>query len=202
MEEPYEQLSLVFNLLMAFGAGGFGIVGKGRLFGQSLLISRDLYERSGGHAGVRGSILENFALAAKINLAGGRCVRLGGRGLLNIRMFPTGIAQLCASWTKAFADGAAASDAAVLALAIFWLSALCADFLLVMFAPGDWRITFAALYACFVVQMAGFARQIGNYGFLACLLFPVPLIFFFAIFGQSLYRRVFKRKVIWRGRSL
>jgi len=57
VQRPYEQLSFFFNLLMAFGAGGFGFAGEGRLFGQSMLIGRELYERCGGHAAVRGSIL-------------------------------------------------------------------------------------------------------------------------------------------------
>ena len=49
-QKPYEGLSLFFSLLVAFGAGGFGLFGSGRLFGQSLIISRSLYESSGGHA--------------------------------------------------------------------------------------------------------------------------------------------------------
>lgn len=201
-KDLYEQVSVFFNLLMAFGAGGFGTVGKGRLFGQCLLISRDLYARSGGHGGVRKSILENFALAENIKTAGGTCMRFGGRGVLNIRMFPDGLAQLCESWTKAFADGAAASEPTILWLAIFWLTTLCADFLLVVFAPGAVRVASAVLYSLFVIQVAWLARQIGNYRLLTCLLYPLPLIFFFVIFALSLYRRVFKRKVMWRGRSL
>ena len=202
MEEAYEQLSLIFNLLMAFGAGGFGTIGKGRLFGQSLLISSEAYERSGGHAGVRNAILENVALSGNVDAAGYTSIRLGGKGMLNIRMFPDGAGQLCESWTKAFADGAAASDPAVLYLSIFWLSAMFASVLLGIFALGSWKVPFVVLYACFVFQLAWLARRIGNYKFVTCLLFPAPLTFFFGIFGRSLYRRTFKRKVTWRGRSL
>lgn len=202
MEKSYEQLSLVFNLLMAFGAGGFGLVGRGRLFGQSLFISRELYRESGGHATVRKHILENFALAAKISSVNGSCLCFGGRGTLNLRMFPDGFGQLCEGWTKAFADGAADSDPMVLRLAIFWLSALCATFLSVVFATGQWRLAFGVLYLCFALQMVRHARKLGNYSMLTCLLFPVPVFFFFGIFSQSLYRRTFKRKVTWRGRTV
>ncbi len=199
---PYEQLSLIFNLLMAFGAGGFGMLGGERLFGQSLLISRDLYVKSGGHAAVRHNILENFALSSRIKDAGGTCVCLGGFGVLNIRMFPDGLAQLCEGWSKAFADGAAASDRRVLMLAILWLTLMCSTFLLIPLAPAGWHVAYALLYLCYVLQLVSSTRQIGNYSVVTCILYPLPLVFFFAIFAQSLYRRVFKRKVTWRGRSV
>ena len=123
-------------------------------------------------------------------------------GILNMRMFPNGFAQLCEGWAKAFADGAAASDKRVLFLAILWLSQLSATCMLFALAHGGWRGCFAALYLCFVLQLARLARPIGSYRLLTFLLYPLPLVFFFAIFSQSLLRRVFKRKVTWRGRRL
>ena len=202
IEKPYEELSLFFNLLMAMGAGGFGWLGKARLFGQSLLISRDLYSSSGGHKAVSGLILENFALAPRIEAAGGRCSSFGGRGAINMRMFPDGLAQLCEGWTKAFADGAAASDPAVVAVAVFWLAALCTTFFSFALSTGYWRECFAFLYLAFALQLFWLARQIGNYSPFSCLIYPLPLFFYFGIFGQSLYRRVFNRRVSWRGRTL
>lgn len=200
--QPYEELSLFFNLLMAIGAGGFGLIGSGRLFGQSLLVSRATYTQIGGHGAVRKSILENFALASHVASSGARCVCFGGRGTINVRMFPDGFAQLCEGWTKAFADGAAASDPLILGISIFWLTALCATPLSLAMSAGPWRIVFTAFYVCFVLQLLSFARQIGTYRVLTCLLYPLPLLFYFGVFGQSLYRRVFKRQVSWRGRQL
>jgi 4,4'-diaponeurosporenoate glycosyltransferase len=202
MEKPYEELSLFFNLLMAMGAGGFGCLGKSRLFGQSLIISRDLYSTSGGHKGVSSCILENFALASRVEAAGGHCVSFGGRGALNIRMFPDGMTQLCEGWTKAFADGAAGSDPAVLGVAVFWLATLCASFLLFALSPGFWRDTFGCLYLAFALQLFWFARQIGNYRVFSCMVYPLPLLFYFGIFGLSLYRKVLRKRVSWRGRTL
>jgi 4,4'-diaponeurosporenoate glycosyltransferase len=202
MHRTYEELSLFFNLLMAFGAGGFGLLGRGRLFGQSLLIPRTLYAASGGHAAVRRQILENVALSRRVEAAGGRCVCRGGRGVLQVRMFPEGFSQLCEGWTKAFADGAAASDERVLGMAIFWLSALCATFLLVLMASGPLRVAASALYLCFAMQVAWCARQIGAFRLLTCALYPIPLLFFFALFTRSALRRSLGQKVTWRGRQL
>jgi len=201
-EAGYEELSLFFNLLMAFGAGGFSTMAKPKLFGQCLLISRDLYETSGGHSAVRSRILENLAMADRIEAAGGRCVCFGGRGTLQVRMFPEGLAQLCESWKKAFADGAAASDSTILALAIGWLAALCAIFLLLCFTPGPLRFAAAALYVVAAAQVLWSSRQIGTFGWTTALLYPIPLVFFFGLFTSSLISRILKRQVTWRGRQV
>jgi 4,4'-diaponeurosporenoate glycosyltransferase len=201
-QAPYEQLSLFFNLLMAFGAGGFGRFGKPALFGQCLLISREMYEASGGHGGVRGRILENFAMADRIQAANGLCVCLGGRGVLNVRMFPSGISQLCESWRKAFADGAAASETLVLSLSIIWLTALCTIFLLLCTTSWPMRGFAAALYLLAAAQVHWSARQLGTFGWTTALLYPVPLLFFFGLFASSLSDRIFHRQVAWRGRRI
>jgi 4,4'-diaponeurosporenoate glycosyltransferase len=200
--EAYEELSLFFNLLMVFGAGGFGRLGRARLFGQSLLISRELYQRSGGHAAVRGTILENLAMSKWVEAAGGKCSCLGGRGTLQMRMFPAGIRQLCEGWTKAFTSGAAATDPLVLAVSVFWLSDLGATAAFAMLLHAPWRWTFAGLYACFAAQLFWFARQIGTFRAITCLLYPIPLVFFFGLFTGAVIRRLLKQKVTWRGRQL
>jgi 4,4'-diaponeurosporenoate glycosyltransferase len=199
---PYEQLSIFFNLLMAFGAGGFGALGRPRLFGQCLLISRDLYDQSGGHGAVRGRILENLAMAERIEAAGGRCVCLGGSQTIHVRMFPDGFAQLCESWSKAFADGAAASDRAILTLAVLWLSALCTVFLLLCFSSWPLRAIVSILYLAAAAQVFSFARQVGRFSLLSALLYPIPLVFFFVLFSGSLLNRALRRQVTWRGRRV
>lgn len=202
LRAPYEELSLFFNLLMAFGAGGFGLLGGGRLFGQSLVISRTLYDKCGGHAAVRRQILENVALAKRIQETDGSCVCLGGSGVLKVRMFPEGFSQLRESWVKAFADGAAASDGRILGLAIYWLSSLSGIFLVLLLASGPIRLAAASLYACSAIEVWWLARQIGRFSLVSCALYPVALFCFFALFAQSLVRRTFKRQVAWRGRQL
>lgn len=201
-ERPYEELSLFFNLMMAFGAGGFGLLRRGRLFGQSLLLSRQLYQCIGAHATVRGEILENLALASQIRRAGGGCRCFGGRGVLNMRMFPHGFSQLCEGWMKAFATGAAASDVNVLIAAIYWLSALFTTFLWVLFASGRPRMIAIALYICFVAQIWWMARQLGSFRSYTCILYPLPLSFFFVLFARSFFRKALRRPVTWRGRQL
>jgi 4,4'-diaponeurosporenoate glycosyltransferase len=119
-----------------------------------------------------------------------------------MRMFPGGLAQLREGWTKAFADGAAASSGLVLVAAVFWLTALSTCSLALLLQPGMGRATFGVLYLAFASQLFLFARQIGNFNPLTCLFYPVPLLFYFGIFAGSLYRKVRGRSVSWRGRTL
>ena len=138
---------------MAMGAGGFGWLGAPRLFGQCLIVSRDLYNAGGGHKAVSKTILENLALSSCFERVGGRFICNGGRGVLNVRMFPDGFGQLCKGWKKAFADGAAASGAAVLLVSIFWLTSMCTCFLALLLTHSLWRIDFAVLYILFAIQL-------------------------------------------------
>jgi 4,4'-diaponeurosporenoate glycosyltransferase len=202
VERAYEQLSVYFHLLMAMGAGGFGLMEKPKLFGQSLLLRRDAYRRSGGHAAIRGEILENFKLAAAAERAGLQCIDRGGRGVLAMRMFPDGFGQLCEGWTKGFAQGAAGSSRWVLGLSVVWLGSAALAFGLLLHPLGADRVWAAALYAAFAAQLILFARQVGNYSVLTGVLYPVPLGFYFGLFGLSLLKKALGRKATWRGRAL
>jgi 4,4'-diaponeurosporenoate glycosyltransferase len=198
----YEQLSLFFSILMAAGAGGFGVVAAPQLFGQSLLITKETYFDVGGHAAVRGFILENLRLAQLLCASGARIFCLGGRGALHMRMFPEGIRQMSDGWTKAFIHGAIASGGFILAFAIMWISALWSTTLLLI-APHDYgRQSLAIVYILLALQLAWFARRLGNYGFFACLLYPVPLTYYCVVFGRSAIRRMVGRKTVWRGRKV
>jgi 4,4'-diaponeurosporenoate glycosyltransferase len=202
MSATYEQLSLFFNVLMAGGAGGFGLVSEPRLFGQSLLIARESYFAVGGHAAVRGFVLENLNLAHLIRTSGARILCLGGRGALHMRMFPQGFGQMSDSWTKAFIHGAAASDSFVLASAVVWISALWSTALLLI-VPRDYgRLGLAVVYLLLSLQLVWLARQLGSYRLLTCLLYPLPLAYYCAVFVRSAARRALRRKTFWRGREV
>ena len=106
------------------------------------------------------------------------------------------------SWTKAFIHGAAASDGSVLASAVVWISALWSTVLLLI-APTDYgRLGLAGVYLIFSLQLVWLARRLGNYRFLTCLLYPLPLVYYCALFGRSAARRALGRKTLWRGREV
>ena len=202
MNAVYEQFSLVFNILMASGAGGFSGIAGPRLFGQSLLIARDTYFAAGGHSAVRGVVLENLRWANELRACGCTIRCLGGEGTLQMRMFPEGFHQMTESWAKAFVQGAGDSGPAILLLAIAWISALWSTTLLLIMPHDYGRPALLALYCFFAMQIRWQSGQLGSYRSLVCLLFPVPLAYYCVVFGRSAARRALGRRTLWKGREV
>jgi 4,4'-diaponeurosporenoate glycosyltransferase len=108
----YEQLSSYFNVVSLLASAAFARRPGRRpmAFGPCLLTSRADYERAGGHAAVRGEILDDVQLAVAYHRAGlpVRCA-VGGQSI-RMRSYPGGLRQLVDGWTKNFASGASAAD--------------------------------------------------------------------------------------------
>ncbi len=192
VQKPYEDLSLFFNFNMTVGTVPDG------LFGQMLLVDRESYRRVGGHETVKGRTLENFFLAQQFRVAGIPTHSATGRGVFSFRMYPNGLGQLVEGWTKGFASGAGQTPRGVLLLVIAWMIGL-------MFAPIGWAVTgdglaWGAAYLLCAAQVGWFSRQIGAFRWFTALLYPVPLVFFFAVFARSAMRS--GKQVTWKGRQI
>ena len=68
--------------------------------------------------------------------------------------------------------------------------------------PGGSAWFAVAVYAAAVAQLVWMQRRVGTFGWPTALLFPVPLVFFLAVFARSAYLTVVRRKVAWKGREL
>jgi 4,4'-diaponeurosporenoate glycosyltransferase len=192
VQNPYEHLSLFFNFNMTVGTVPDG------LFGQMLLVDRNSYRLVGGHEAVKGRTLENFFLAQEFRAAGVPTLSATGRGVFAFRMYPNGLHELIEGWTKGFAAGAGQTPRGVLFLVVVWMIGL-------MLAPLGWAVTgdalaWGAAYLLCAAQVAWFARQIGGFRWFAALLYPVPLVFFFAVFTRSAMRS--GKQVTWKGRQI
>lgn len=188
----HEDLSLFFNFNMIVGTVPDG------LFGQMLLVDRESYWRAGGHELVKGRTLENFFLAQRFRAAGIPTRSATGRGVLAFRMYPNGLRELIEGWTKGFASGASQTPRPILLLVVAWMIGL-------MLAPIGWTVTgdwlrWGATYLLCAAQVWWFSRQIGSFRWFTALLYPVPLIFFFAVFARSAMRS--GKQVTWKGRDI
>lgn len=192
VRRPYEDLSMFFNLCMCAGTVPDGLAG------QFLMVGRGDLEKAGGHEAVRGKVLENFHLAEDFRLAGLAVRGFGGRGILAFRMYPHGLASLVEGWGKGFAAGAGKTAPHVMGMVVAWMTGLMLPPLLAWQA-GDWRVGPITWFLC-VAQLAFIARRLGSFGWTGILLYPVPLCFFFGMFGWSALRR--GRKVTWKGREI
>lgn len=202
MNAAYEQLSLIFNILMAAGAGGFGPLADSQLFGQSLLIARSMYFQAGGHAAVPGVVLENLRWAGKLRACGARTECFGGKAALHMRMFPDGFRQMSESWAKAFTQGAVDSGPIVLATSIVWISVLWSTTSLLAICRGYGFWSMLVIYLLLAVQISNMSRQLGSYRWLTSFVFPLPLAYFCVVFGRATCRRALGRKTSWRGREV
>lgn len=192
VREPYEDLSLFFNLNMTVGTVPDG------LFGQMLLVDRGSYRCVGGHEAVKGRTLENFFLAQQFRAAGIPTCSVTGRGVLAFRMYPNGLRDMIEGWTKGFASGAGQTPRGVLLLVVAWMIGL-------MLAPIGWTVTgdslaWGAAYLLCGAQVGWYSRQIGAFRWITALLYPVPLMFFFVVFARSALRS--GKQVTWKGREI
>lgn len=200
-ERPYEALSAFFNLVSMMGVGAFTPRRRARptgAFGPCLVSSSTDYATAGGHAhpDVRGRVVEDVALAQRYTAAGLPVSVLGGRGTIAFRMYPEGPAQLVEGWTKNFATGAASTRPATFVLISLWLSG-CISAAWSLPAPAA-----AGVYLAYAGQLAWMLRRIGRFGWWPALLYPLPLVFFLAVFARSLILTHLRGEVRWRGRTI
>ncbi|HXW16384.1 MAG TPA: glycosyltransferase family 2 protein [Terriglobia bacterium] len=67
--------------------------------GQYVLVRREIYERSGGHAAVKSAILEDVELARRIKAQGGKLLFLPGAQWVQTRMYRS-FREMWQGWTK------------------------------------------------------------------------------------------------------
>ena len=192
VQQPYEELSLFFNVAMTAGTL------PDRLFGQLLLVDRESYRHGGGHEAVRGRVLETFWLAGQFRAVGIRVRSVSGRGVCSFRMYPNGPRELTEGWTKGFASGAGRTSGGLLLVIVLWMIGLMLG-PLGLLITGKW-LPWSLAYLLCAGQVAWIGRLVGTFRWFTAALFPAPLIFFFVVFFRSVLRS--GRKVTWKGREI
>jgi 4,4'-diaponeurosporenoate glycosyltransferase len=211
MQRPYERFSALFNVIAVMGVGTSALWRPRRVsgaFGACVTVRRDDYLAHGDHESVRGSVLEDVALARRMQAAGQPVDSVGGRGAISFRMYPRGVRQLIEGWSKNFSTGAGTTPLWRIALTFLWVAgALFAGWNawrgaidLVAGGSGPGAIVWVA-YGAYVVQLFVMLRQVGNFGVVTALLYPIPAFAFVAIFVWSLVLMA-RGEVHWKGRSI
>jgi 4,4'-diaponeurosporenoate glycosyltransferase len=197
-----EQLSLFFNAAAVLGSGAFAAITPtpSRVaFGPCLYTSRADYERVGGHAAVAASVVEDIALARRYEAHGMAVTcRLGG-GLVRFRMYPTGLRSIVQGWTKNIALGAAAASRVPMVLTVIWIASLAAVATSAVTRPG-W--TTATAYVIVAAHLWVLARRLGTFHPVTAAIYPLPLLFFLAIFLRSATKVARGTPVTWKRRSV
>jgi 4,4'-diaponeurosporenoate glycosyltransferase len=210
VKKAYEQLSAIFNLIQlaassAFTFKGDAVVNK-RLFGPTLLVSKENYTKSGGHEAVRDRVLENFFMSKMYvqNQIAIHC--FSGQGAVSFRMYPNGLYDLIQGWIKGFTAGAGGTSAFILIGIVAWLTGalgtarhLAMDLFI---GPTGTVSVFLLLYLLYAIQIRGYLGKAGRFHGLTAILYPIPVCFFIFVFLGSLVYRVTGHRFIWKGRRL
>ena len=207
VEHLYEHLSAGPAVISTLGAGSGGPPRhrwwrREIAFGPAVAVRRDVYERIGGHAAVRGEVAEDLALA-RVAAAAGVPVRAVLAGdLVEYRMYPEGLRSLVEGWSKNLATGAGATPPLRLAATVAWVAAALQAAISAVGALATWSAPAVAGYVLFVVQFDVLARRVGRFGRATSIAYPLVLVGFVALFARSTFLTLRRGTVPWRGRQV
>jgi 4,4'-diaponeurosporenoate glycosyltransferase len=208
----YENLSLFFNLIEV-GANGTGLPGKrwtAGLYGPVILIPKEDYNEIGGHRVARQTIVDDLTLGDALKRAGKKYrLFLGGRDI-SFRMYGEGISALFHGWTKNFATGLGKTPSVLLPPMFLWVTSCTAAplyFLQSIWAGvpaggAGWPLIYLLCYFLWVGELNRIVPKIGNFSRLVLLVYPVLMLAFLLTFFWSLWKKIFRRKVTWKGRTM
>lgn len=203
----YEQLSMFFNIIMMAAMGPFTVMGKRLkpigLFGPCVVMSKAYYFESGGHAPVKGEVVEDLALGERLKKHNHPIHCYGGQGTISFRMYPNGVRELVDGWSKGFATGASRTGVPLLVAIIAWIGSGISATVCAIGAISGISSTFilgwTLAYLAFAVQVQWMAYRVGTFKPYAALLFPISLLFFIAVFFRSIFLVAIRRSVVWKG---
>jgi 4,4'-diaponeurosporenoate glycosyltransferase len=206
----YEELSAFFNIVGMAGMGAFTLFG-GRikpvgLFGPCVAIRKDTYFEIGGHAAVKGQIVEDLALGEKLKEKKQEVHCFGGKGTISFRMYPNGLRDLIDGWSKGFATGAAKTYLPIIIAIVLWIGGglSVARFTIETIAGAKAvpAIAWGAAYLAYCAQMYWMLFRIGNFRVYTALLYPISLLFSILVFVYSAFAIFVRRSVRWKGATL
>jgi hypothetical protein len=164
--------------------------------GQFLVVTRRAYERAGGHAAVRGEVIEDVALLRAVKRCGGRGVPVAGSALAACRMYD-GWPALREGYAKSLWASVGGSPAASAAAA----AALTAVYVVPPLAALRGSRAGLLGYAAGVAGRAVVAAGTGSRPLPDALAHPVSVLMFDVLMARSLLGR--RRGTLrWRGRPV
>jgi chlorobactene glucosyltransferase len=170
--------------------------------GQYWLTRRTTYEATGGHAAVRGRVLEDVAIARRYREAGLRLRFAWTPELGRTRMYRDRHEMFEGLLKNVHGLDFSAARQTRLLVELIGLYLLPLGLLPLGLATGDIVLTGlgAFLYAALFGKHVGFARSVGApavYG----LLYPLGIGWYVVLVATSLVRGVRNQPVAWKGRS-
>jgi chlorobactene glucosyltransferase len=173
--------------------------------GAGMLVRRAAYERVGGHAAIRSSVIDDLNLAIRVRRSGGRCRVARADDRASLRMY-RGYREVRDGFTKNIAFVFDGVTGALLAVSTVFSIAACVAPPLVLAAallgapvPGR-DVALAAIAAGGLVLARLALAAALRYPAWTALTHPLMALAWGEIIVRSLFRRFFRRELEWRGR--
>lgn len=207
VRKTFEHFAFFFNLvgIAANGAACPFSEKKAGLFGPVIGMAKTHFIKIGGYSEVKTSVIEDVELGRVMKQNGlGYSLFIGDK-TLSFRMYHN-FKDLFQGFTKNYSSGALRTPLPLLFLTFIWLTAMTAAPVLVVQNLIQFNLFMVfvslGLYAAFVCQLVVLSAKIGSFKRIYMLVYPVFLVFFHITFIYSLYAKLFKRKVNWKGREI
>lgn len=189
---PGERVTLLANVVALMGCGAFTVLGRGVpttvAFGPVLAVDRPTYEAAGGHGHpeVRASLTEDIALARRV----GRSRLFTSRADATFRMYPRGLGQSLAGWSRTMAAGISSTR--------WWLGLAVAAW---VWSLAGGPFTGWITYPFSAVQIWVLGRRAGRVGPVVAALYPVLVIALAVIVARAAWLRS-RGTTSWKGRAV
>lgn len=171
--------------------------------GQYLLFDAAAYDALGGHAAVRGSVVEDLALARLAARAGAHAVFVDLEDAVRVRMY-RGLREMFVGWRKNVATGAAHTPPLpyLLTVLTFATGLFALPVTLALALAGAWPAAVPAGAAALLVAQRVRHAHLGaeGPGWRHALLHPLGYGFFALVLAASAFDRVSGRGPVWKGR--
>jgi 4,4'-diaponeurosporenoate glycosyltransferase len=189
---PGERAAALANVVALMGSGAFSVLGarvpSTVAYGPVLAVTRTAYDAAGGHAhpDVRASLVEDIALARRV----GRSRLFTSRSDATFRMYPLGLRQSMAGWSRTMAAGISATRWWVALGVAAWVWSLA----------GGPFVGWAA-YPLSAAQVWVLGRRAGRVGIGVAVLYPLAVVVLVVIVGRAAWNRV-RGTTTWKGRAV
>jgi chlorobactene glucosyltransferase len=173
--------------------------------GAGNLVRRAAYASAGGHAGIRGSVIDDIRLAMAVKRAGFRCRMALADDRVRVRMY-RGFREIWNGFTKnvAFVFAGGFGVVFLLGTALTWVASLAPVAALLAWAlgapipPGDVRLAAAGLLL--VVVLRALLAALLAYPLWTAWTQPLMTAVWGGLIARSLYWRFVRRELRWRER--
>jgi len=174
--------------------------------GAGNLVRRAAYEKAGGHAAIRDSVIDDMHLALRVKGSGHRTRVVRAEKDVSVRMY-RGFGEVVDGFTKNVAyafSGLLGVGFGIHGIVSIFLTLLPAVVLLAL--PLGVRVPSsdiglaAAGYGLFVLAQAALAIVLGR-SLWPSLALPIMTAVWAGIIARSFYQRIIRRRLTWRGRE-